>query len=296
MTWDDFDIFCHVALHGSFSAAARALNRPKSSVSTAVARLEAALRVRLIERTTRRVRLTEAGEMLYHGAQPLMSGLREIATQVRTMGHDIDGTLRMAAPYEYGAHHLGRVSERLLARYPDLQIILDVEHTSVDLIDRNYDIVFSMTDRDLADSSVVASRVFTLERGLFAAPAMLARHPDIRIPEDLMKVPLLCGAGEKEWTFSRSREDIQHVSVGKPRMRSANAGVRKQVAIAGLGVIRVTKTFCEEEVRQGQLRPVLADYTCQPLRVYALLPARRLMPPKVRAFLTELAAMEMGAG
>lgn len=295
MSWDDFDIFCHVALHGSFSGAARALDRPKSSISTAISRLETALNARLMERTTRRVRLTEAGAMLYQGAAPIMTELRDLATEVRNRENEISGTLRIAAPYEYGAHHLGRVSAQLLSRYRDLQIVLDVEHTPVDMIDRNYDIAFSMTDRELADSSIVASRVFTLERGLFAAPALLARAPELGEPDDLRHVPLLCRPGETEWIFEEGAAERISIPVDDPCMRSANAGVRKQVAVAGLGVLRVTKTFCETEMRAGILQPVLEAFACQPLRVYALLPARRLMPLKVRVFLEELAAMEMGA-
>src|SRR3954470_13376914 len=100
MDWDDLDIFCHVIDHGSFSGAARALHRPKSSVSASIARLESRLGARIIERTTRRLRLTESGESLYHEMSPLFGQLREALGSAAAKGEAISGRLRIAAPYE----------------------------------------------------------------------------------------------------------------------------------------------------------------------------------------------------
>lgn len=291
MTWDDFDVFCHVVAKGSFTAAAQALNRPKSSVSAAVARLERELNARLLERTTRRVRVTETGASLYQEASPLLTRLREVALDVREQSDTVSGTLRIAAPYEFGAHHLGAVSCQLMNLYPDLEIILDVVHAPVDLFDSQYDLVFSMTDRALPSSSLIATRVFTLERGLFGAPSLLARHRPIARPEDLAQVPLLAGLDDTDWHFTRPDGESCNIPVLFARLRSANAGVRKQAALAGVGLVRITATFCEDAVAAGTLQQVLSDHDCAPLRVYALLPARRLMPPKVRTFLDTLGAM-----
>lgn len=292
MNWDDVDVFCHVVTYGSFTAAAQAMNRPKSSVSASVMRLEAALSTRLLERTTRRVRMTEAGESLYHNASPLLERLGQAASQAQEQGGSISGVLRIAAPYEFGAHHLGTVSCRLMARYPDLRVVIDVVHASVDLFERQYDIVFSMIDRDLASSSVMATRVFSPARGLFAAPALLDGRAPLERPEDLIELPLLAGPSDTEWEFTDAEGRQTSVPIAAPRLRSSNAGIRKQAALARLGVARITATFCEQEVRAGQLVRLLSKYTCAPLRVYALLPARRLMPAKVRLFLDVLAAMQ----
>lgn len=291
MNWDDVDIFCQVVSHGSFTAAAHALNRPKSSVSAAVMRLEAALNARLLDRSTRRLRVTEAGAALFNGASPPLEELRRVSLQTRERGGSIGGILRIAAPYEFGAHHLGAVSCRLMALHADLEIVLDVVHASVDLIRSGYDIQFAMTDRDLASSGIVAARVFTLERGLFAAPELLARHPPVRRPQDLARMPLLAGADDGEWLFAGAAGEKAAIAVAHPRLRSANAGVRKQAALAGIGIARVTATFCADAVQQGALLPVLAGHGCAPLQVHALLPARRLVPARVRVFLDTLAEM-----
>src|SRR5690349_15299711 len=173
MDWDDLDIFCNVIDHGGFTAAAKALRRPKSSVSASIARLEGRLGTRVIERTTRRLRLTEAGESLYREMSPLFAHLREALGAAAAMGESVTGHLRIAAPYEFGAHHLGAVACAMLGEHPNLEIDIDVEHQPVNLFDQQYDIVFTMVDKDLPSTSGVARRVFSLERGLFTSPGFL---------------------------------------------------------------------------------------------------------------------------
>lgn len=291
MNWDDFDIFCHVIDQGGFTAAARALDRPKSSVSAAVARLEASLNARLLERTTRRLRLTEAGESIYREMSPAFSHLRDVVGETIAKGMSVSGTLRIAAPYEFGAHHLGAVACAMLADYPNLEIDIDVEYAPVNLFDQRYDLVFMMVERELPLSSAIARRMFSLERGLYAAPAFLADHPEPRTPADLGALPLLAASSDTAWGFTEADGTVTSIPIAAPRLRSSNAGVRLQAALAGLGIARITATYCEPDVQAGRLKRLLTDIECAPLRVYALLPARRLMPAKVRVFLDTLEAM-----
>lgn len=288
MDWNDVDAFCCVIEHGGFTAAAKALERPKSSISASVSRLEGQLGARLLQRTTRRIRATEAGESLYQDAAPMFQRLREVRSNAAARGNAVAGTLRIAAPYEFGAHHLGAVACAMLARYPDLRIDIDVEHGRIDPLDRSYDIVFSYYDADRPDSGRVARHVFALKRGIFASPAFLQRYSRIRRPEDLAEVPAIASPVDAEWTFTDSKTTCS-VPI-RPRMRSPNADVRRRATLEGLGVSRIVLTFCEEQVRDGRLQPLLGDYTCAPLRIYALLPGRRLVPPKVRLFLNTLSA------
>jgi DNA-binding transcriptional LysR family regulator len=292
--WEDLDAFCRVIESGGFTAAARAMNRPKSSVSAAVARLEAQLGARLLQRTTRRVRTTEAGESLYQDAAPMFQRLRELRLDAMALGKSVAGTLRIAAPYEFGAHHLGAVACTMLARYPDLRIELEVEHARVDPLDRRYDIVFSMFDDAPADSGRVARRVFALERGVFASPRLFERENVPRRPEDLADLPALAGLHDTEWSFTDGKGATVSVPI-RPRLRSSNADVRRRAALAGLGVLRVVATFCGPALREGRLVRLLPEWTCAPLAIYALLPGRRLMPAKVREFLALLDEHERGA-
>jgi len=287
MNWDDFDAFCQVVDHGGFTAAARALDRPKSSLSSSVARLEVQLGTRLLERTTRSLRLTDAGESLYRDMSKPLAQLRELAVDAVAKGAQVQGMLRVAAPYEFGAHHLASVACRLLAMHPQLKVQVDVEHARVALFERHYDIVFSAIEHSFAPSTVVAKRVYSLERGLFAAPELVARHPQLAGPEDLEGVPLLAGGEDTSWEFAGPHGAV-NIEVRNPPLRSGNAEVRLQAAIAGLGVARITATFCATALAQGRLVRVLPQWQCAPLRIYALLPGRRLVPAKVRAFLDGL--------
>ena len=288
MNWDDFDAFCLVVDHGGFTAAARALDRPKSSLSASVTRLEAQLGTRLLERTTRRLRLTDEGESLYRDISKPFTQLRELAVDAVAKGSHVHGTLHVAAPYEFGAHHLASVACRVLAAHPQLKVNIDVEHARVALFERNYDIVFSAIEHSFAPSTVVTRRVYSLERGLFASPELISRQAEPANPEELVALPLLAGGDDTTWQFSGPDGAVAGVEVRSPRLRSGNAGVRLQAAISGLGVARITATFCAQAVAERKLVRLLPQWQCAPLRIYALLPGRRLVPAKVRAFLDAL--------
>jgi DNA-binding transcriptional LysR family regulator len=295
MNWDDFDAFCQVVDHGGFSAAARALERPKSSLSASVARLEAQLGTRLLERTTRQLRLTETGESLYRDMARPFAQLRERALDALAQGEAVQGTLRIAAPYEFGAHHLAPVACRVMREHPQLKVQLDVEHARVALFERHYAIVFSALEHTLAPSTVVTRRVYSLERGLFASPDLLGGTPPPEHPDELDALPLLAGGDDQSWTFSGRDGSNAEVEMRNPRLRSGNAEVRLRAAIAGLGVARITATFCAEAVAQGKLVALLPDWGCEPLKMHALLPGRRLVPAKVREFLARLEDEANGA-
>ena len=288
MNWDDYDVFCHVIEQAGFSAAAREMDRPKSTVSAAIVRLEDELGIRLLERTTRQVRATDAGDALYHGIGPLFAGLREARADALAQGETIAGTLRIAAPYEFGAHHLGPVACELMDRYPRLKVRIDVAHEAINPLERRYDIAFAMLESVLPASSLVQRRMFSLERGVYAAPALLERQGVPKTPPALAEMPLLCGAADTRWSFTGVDGSSESISVPSPRLHSGNADVRLQAAIAGLGVVRLTATFCEQAVQAGRLFRLLPGFTCAPLRVYALLPAKRLVPAKVRMCLDAL--------
>jgi DNA-binding transcriptional LysR family regulator len=257
-------------------------------VSAAIGRLELELGARLLERTTRQVRLTDAGETLYHSIGGLFTGLREARIDALAQGEVVAGTLRIAAPYEFGAHHLGPVAFDLMRRFPQLKVRIDVQHDAVNPLEHRYDIAFAMLDSGLPASSLIQRRMFTLERGVFASPEMLQRLGEPSTPQELGELPLLCGPSDGKWTFTAPDGSTTAVSTSLPRLNSSNADVRMQAAIAGLGVARTTATFCAPAVGSGRLRRLLPTYACAPLRVYALLPGKRLMPAKVRMFLDEL--------
>lgn len=290
MDWRDWELFCEVVEHGGFSAAARALGHPKSSLSAAVQRLEGQLGLRLIERTTRHLRLTDAGETIYRRVRPLFAALHDTRSEALAMSSAVSGTLRIKSPYEFGAHHAGPVACELMNRHPDLVIRIDVEHEIVNPVAENYDIVFAMLEAPLPSAGIVIRRVFTLQRGLFAAPALLERLGEPEKLADLARFPLIVGPNDAHWTVTTPGRQTESLSVAEARMISSNAHVRLQAALGGHGVLRVTASFARAAVEAGLLRRVLPDHVCEPLSVHALLPARQFVPAKVRCFLDALDA------
>jgi DNA-binding transcriptional LysR family regulator len=203
MDWRDWELFCEVVQHGGFSAAGRVIGHPKSSLSAAVQRLESNLGLRLIERTTRHLRLTDAGETIYRRVRPLFLALHDTCSEAQAMSSAIAGTLRIKSPYEFGAHHAGPVACELMSRYPDLAIRIDVEHEIVSPVVENYDIVFAMLEAPLSSAGTVIRRVSSLERGLFAAPALLESFGEPRTLADLSRFPLLTGPNDVPFYHSR---------------------------------------------------------------------------------------------
>jgi DNA-binding transcriptional LysR family regulator len=285
MEWRDWELFCEVVQHGGFSAAARVIGHPKSSLSAAVQRLESNLGLRLIERTTRHLRLTDAGETIYRRVKPLFIALHDTHSEALAMSSSVAGTLRIKSPYEFGAHHAGPVACELMSRYPDLAIRIDVEHEIVSPVVEHYDIVFAMLETPLPSAGIVIKRVFSLERGLFAAPGLLDRLGEPHVLEELSRFPLLTGPNDASWALTTPAGAVEHLPVEKARLTSSNAHIRLQAALAGHGILRVTASYTRAAVEAGLLRRVLPDHICEPLSVHALLPARQFVPAKVRCFL-----------
>lgn len=287
MNWEDFDAFCHVVDDGGFTAAARALNWPKSRVSAAVARLEAELSRRLLERTTRRVSLTAEGEDLYRKAAPVFQKLRELRDETVASVETVSGKLRIAAPYEFSVNHLGPVMYAILTRYPALEIDIDMHYDPVDLAEGRYDMVFTAIEGVLPDSDLVARRIFFLQRSLFASPGFIAQHGMPQVPANISSLPVIASHDDTEWLFHDAK-GATCSSTLRPRLRSPNAALRLHAAIAGLGIARITASYCADAIKDGRLQAVLPDFECDPLRMYALLPGRQHLPARARVFLQAL--------
>ncbi|WP_454733925.1 MULTISPECIES: LysR family transcriptional regulator [Cupriavidus] len=285
--WKDWEIFCRVVEGAGFTRGAELAEVPKSSASAAVSRLETQLGVRLFERTTRRVRVTERGQQLYDRVAPLFTELREISAEALSVSEQVSGTLRISTPYEVGSLHLSPSLTRLLRLHPDLRVEVDVTWDQPDLIERGYDLAFVMTNTGLHDSSFASKRVVLIERGFFAAPSLIRARGLPRTPQDMDGWPTLGNAEDRRWEFLRDGKEVFSLQVD-PRMRTQNAEIRLKAAMDGLGVARLSPRYVQDELDQGRLVRVLPGYTTSPLKVFVLMPARKLMPASVRVFLDVL--------
>jgi len=281
---DDLALFLAVAEAGNMTRVAQRLDLPKSTVSRTIRRLESQMGVRLLERSTRHLRLSAEGVHLLEQTRPLVERLHETLQQSINQDDTPQGILRIIAPYEFGLLRLGDVINRMLARYPSLEIDCDLSSHQPDPRAENYDIVFRMQVGDLPDSEQVARRVYTVGRGLFAAPALLAETGTPKTLAELAAMPCLTSPGE---TFWRLRDAEGHVHEFQPvsRLRSPNVGMRLQGVIAGVGVGLLARNYCREDIAAGRIIPLLPHLHPEPSLIYALMPTRRLMPPKVRVFL-----------
>ncbi|EYS84962.1 LysR family transcriptional regulator [Cupriavidus sp. SK-4] len=285
--WKDWEIFCRVVEGGGFTQGAELAEVPKSSASAAVARLESQLGIRLFERTTRRVRVTERGQRLYERVAPLFAELHEISAEATSDSAEVSGLLRISTPYEVGSQHLSESLTRVLRAHPGLRVQVDVSWDQPDLIRHGYDLAFVMTDTALHDTSFASKRVVLVERAFYAAPALIKARGLPRTPQDLQGWPTLGNADDRHWEFLRDGVEIARLDV-EPRICTHNAELRLKAALDGLGVTRLSPRFVQDAVGQGQLVRVLPGYASSPLKVYVLMPARKLMPASVRVLLDVL--------
>jgi DNA-binding transcriptional LysR family regulator len=287
MSLDDLRVFLTVARCHSFTRASERLDMPKASVSRAVARLETALGKRLFERSTRSLRLTEAGALLEEQTAQLVERLEGHLQQAAEQHASPQGMLRIAAPYELGVFRLGDVLNEMLLHYPGLEAQVELTSNPVDPRSEDYDIVFRVQLGPLPDSGQVARRIYSIARGLYAAPSLLARMGTPHRPADLAGWPGVLSPDEPVWQLQGPDGHIDEIRPAGP-LRAPNVGMRLSGVVAGLGMGVLATHFCRTELIAGTIVPVLPDYTIAPTRVYALLPGRRLMPAKVRVFLDAL--------
>ncbi len=285
--WKDWEIFCRVVEGGGFTQGAELADVPKSSASAAVARLESQLGVRLFERTTRRVRVTERGQRLYERVAPLFAELHEISAEAASDSAEVSGLLRISTPYEVGSQHLSESLTRGLRAHPGLRVQVDVSWDQPDLVRHGYDLAFVMTDTALHDTSFASKRVVLIERAFYAAPALIKARGLPRAPQDLQGWPTLGNADDRHWEFLRDGVEIARLDV-EPRIGTHNAELRLKAALDGLGVTRLSPRFVQDAVGQGQLVRVLPGYASSPLKVDVLMPARKHMPASVRVLLDVL--------
>ncbi|GGY21383.1 LysR family transcriptional regulator [Paludibacterium paludis] len=286
--WNDWYLFCVVAQTGGFTRAAQRLDLPKSSVSTAISRLETRLGLRLMERSTRVQRLTEAGQQVLSDVAPLFARLDDVADHLKgRMEAPLTGTLRIASPYEFAHLHVGPVVVDVMAAHPGLRVEVEVISGLTDPASAGFDLSFVMTSERLPDSGQIGKRLYTIPQGLYATPAFLADRPVPDSPEELSDWPRLGHAASLPWRL-RHADGRECVLPGPLRLQTVNASLRMRATMAGIGVCLMSRRYAAEAVDAGLLREVLPNWSPCPLRAYALIPNRTLLPTKTRLLLDGL--------
>lgn len=282
--------FAKVVEFNSFSGAARDLGLSKSAVSKLVACLEDEMGARLLNRTTRRLSLTEAGLAFYEGAQRALAEADAAEVAVTQLSTAPRGVLRVNAPMSFGVRHVAPALSAFMAAYPELAVELDLNDRVVDLIDEGYDMAVRIVR--MRDSSLIVRRLAPSRSILCATPAYLARRGTPISPEDLADHDCLIYSyqvtGER-WHFQGPGGERQVRISG--RLRANNGDALMQAALDGLGIAMLPSFICGEDVRAGRLVHLMPEWNQRGgIDVCAVFPASRNLSPKVRVFIDFLAS------
>lgn len=281
---ESLQVFVAVAHEGGFSAAARTLGLPVPTVSRKVAELEESLGVRLFERSTRGVVLTEVAQPYYQSCRRLLDELRD-ADELVSGGHgSARGELTVTAPVGFGRQHVQPVALEFLHEYPRIDLRLLMVDRLVDLVDEHVDLALRISE--LPDSSLVARPLGHIKMIVCASPGYLQRHGVPRHPSELAERPCILWSGlgaRKAWLFRG--EGTSSMFPIRVRLTTTLPESAIEAAQAGLGLTQVTSYQAEAAVRAGTLVPVLRDYEPPPTPVSLVHPSNRRVPLKLRVFL-----------
>ena len=280
---NDILIFTKVVEQGGFTAAAEILDLPKSSVSRGVSRLETRLQTRLLQRSTRRVNLTEIGRSYYEYCRRIIHELEEANTIVASYQSQPSGLLRITAPYILGQAFLGEIVTEFLAAYPQVRCQIELSNRRVDLIEEGFDL--AIRAGTLPDSSLIMTHLGRAKAELFASATYLENQGTPQIPPQLSSHILLDNANNlsKFWTLSRGPEQIE-VAIS-PRLVSNDVEILLETAIAHQGIAALPKFVALQGVENNQLKPVLPGWYVRLVDINALYPSYKDLSPAVRAFI-----------
>ncbi len=289
-----FRSFIRVVEAGSFSAVAREANTSQPTISRQIAALETHLGCLLIQRTTRRLTLTEDGRAFYETARRALEAVSEAETSVGRRKGRPTGTLRLSAATVMGRLHVLPRLPRFLERHPDLGVDLLLGDGFTDLVEAGIDLALRVGV--LADPGLVARRIGLSRRIVAATPGYLARHGTPVTPDDLRSHSCIVYAGlatGAAWTFEGPQGTISVPVTGRLRVDSTEAVRAATLGGLGIGMVPVWH-FVDGEVEAGRVIPLLREWGAPPLPIHAVYPTRRFLAPKVRAMIDFLAE-EFGA-
>lgn len=283
MDFNEAAVFVKVVQAGSFSEAARQLGLPTSTISTRVARLEKRLGVTLLQRTTRRLHLTEAGTVYYHHASQGLGYMLEAEAAIDEARQQPQGKLKVTAPADLGDSLLAGLVERAQQEFPALELELLLTDRYIDLVAEGVDV--AIRTGELRDSSLVAKSLGTIRWAVFTSRDYLTQSARLELPQDLHTHHCLqfTPMGRDAWDLSNG-----HNSITIPlqaRTLANSIGVVKSMTENGQGVALLPAFICKPGLANGDLVHVLPDWQAKADPVHLVYPRQRFMPPKLRAFI-----------
>jgi DNA-binding transcriptional LysR family regulator len=278
-------VFSKVVEAGSFIGASRELDMPKSTVSRKVSELEERLGARLLQRSTRKLSLTDVGRTYYQHAARVVAELEEAERAVNRMQESPRGRLRVTMPLNFG--FLAPIVSAFLRRYPEVQLELIGADRVVDLVEEGFDV--AIRAGDLRDSSLIARSLGSLESYLVASPAYLRRHGTPKSPQELERFAcVVFGAGPERSRFKLTRAGKATTVQVDARLTVNDFEFLEDFARSGQGIAALPVFRCIDDIRRKKLRRVLPDWCTRAVALHAVYPSTRHLSPKVTAFLDHL--------
>lgn len=289
---DEMQAFVYAVEAESFSGAAQRLGVVKSIISRRISNMETRLGASLLNRTTRRLSLTETGQAYYERSCQILADIAEADEVAGRMQTALSGKLRVAAPMSFGISHLSSTVAEFLVLHPGLEIELELNDRRVDLVGEGYDLAVRIGK--LPDSSLIARTLAPCLHFVCASPAYLEARGEPTSLDDLAREPHHCLiyrniALPEQWRF-RVDGEWKPVRVRAKRLGVNNGEVLRDAAVAGLGLVVLPAFIAAQAIRDGHLRTVLQEFELETSFIHAVWPPNRQLSAKVRAFVDHLAA------
>jgi DNA-binding transcriptional LysR family regulator len=286
---DDLILFATIAEQASLVRAAERLGMPKATVSRRLSHLEELLGQKLLIRTTRRQTLTEFGQEFLDHCRRVAEEVATVQDFVRSQDMLPRGRLRVSMPGDYAKQYFSRAIATFIESHPEIALDIDLSSRRVDLIGERYDLAIRMGA--LADdATLVARKIDEQTLGLYASPIYLALHPAPKHPDDLAhhaSVRMLSAAGNATpWRLARGKETWEEVPPGRLTLNSPD--MIQQLLLDGAGIGALPCRFAQEDLRLKRLVRVLPEWSLPTVPAWAVMPMRRYLPAKTRAFLAHL--------
>jgi DNA-binding transcriptional LysR family regulator len=280
--FQEMQAFVAVVVNGSFVRAADALSTSKAAVSRQVADLEQRLGVRLLNRTTRKLSLTDEGQLFYQRCTDLLNGLQEAESELISRSGEASGQLRVSAPVTFGILHLAPLWGRFLQQHPKVSMEVSLSDRTVDLVEDGFDLAIRIASSP--HPTFVARKLATTKMVLCASPAYLKRHGTPKRPQDLAEhnvISYLYWSSKDEWEFTHPSGKIETVKT-RPRLHANNGDICVAAALEDQGIILQPDFLVYDHLRKGKLNQLLKEYRTAELGIYVVYASRRQMPLRLR--------------
>ncbi len=287
--WTEIELFVQVAETGSLSRAAELLDLSNASASRHLAALEERLGVRLVERNTRRLYLTDTGQEFFQRARTILADLRDAESTVNAAALNPTGVLRVTASLSFSMHHIAPLLREYTDRYPNVSVHVEAANRYLDIIDNNIDVAIRNREYE-PDSNITIRRLAGTRRILVAAPAYLSKHGVPREIDDLHRHKLLIythANNPNELRFTRGDEQ-QTVNV-KGLLESNDGQILRAAALDGMGILVQPSYIVYDDIVAGRLVPMLDDWDLPRLTINLAYPSRKHLSAKVRTFIDFMA-------